>query len=316
MKCTVDLTVRWQYTASHSFIQYYSNVELLPGHVLGQWFCLERSTGKLLWRQDFTVPNTVFAVRDDVIIASETRSDGPWTANVGIYGISPIDGEVIWRDGDKGFWANLFGLNLLGETAVEVRDNGEVVTQSGRVLDLKTGKKIRKEKTRADDDIVQINPGEKLYRLKAVDCGRGKILKLGTPGQPENKDSWNFSSNLCLFLEAEGGEIVWEFQLEKRGYFIEGNYFSYRYRPPFVWAIASNAPLYIPDPQYPESFVFNEEPKAYFILVLDTNSGEIVKTVPLGGGELFNSCRLESIDDSNILVSGTNSQNTLWCFDI
>ncbi len=312
----VDLTVRWQYRASHSLTQYYGNVELLPGRVLGQWFCLERSTGQLLWHQNFTAPNTVFAVRDDVIIASETRSDGPRTANFGIYGISLINGKVIWRDGDKDFLGNLFGLNLLGETAVEVRDNGEVVTQSGRVLDLKTGNNIRKEKTRADRDILPINPGEKLYGLKAVDCGRGKILKLGTPGQPENKDSWNFSTNLCLFQEDKGGEIVWEFQLEKRGYFIEGNYFSYRYRPPFVWAIASDKPLYIPDPQHPKYLVFNQEPKAYFILVLDTNSGEIVKTVPLGGGEVFNSCRLESIDDSNILVSGTNYQNTLLCFDI
>ena len=110
----LDLTVRWQDRASHSLTQHYRNFELCPRHLFGQWFCLERFTGNFLWRQYFTAPNVVFTISDRVILASKIMYDRSWIATIDIYGIYLINGEVILRDGNRGFLGKFICLQPVG----------------------------------------------------------------------------------------------------------------------------------------------------------------------------------------------------------
>src|SRR4051794_33898504 len=72
----VEPTHQWSFTARNGLTQWYGHVRLLPGHALGQWFCVDRRTGKPLWERSFSRPNSVNGVADGVIVASETQSVG------------------------------------------------------------------------------------------------------------------------------------------------------------------------------------------------------------------------------------------------
>ena len=45
----VHETPAWHYKTKHTVTLGYGPVHLLPHHVLGQWFCVHRETGRLLW---------------------------------------------------------------------------------------------------------------------------------------------------------------------------------------------------------------------------------------------------------------------------
>lgn len=60
----IESTPHWTFTARHPFTQSYGHVHLLPGHALGQWFCVDRDTGRLLWERSFTRPDSIRAVAD------------------------------------------------------------------------------------------------------------------------------------------------------------------------------------------------------------------------------------------------------------
>jgi hypothetical protein len=46
-------TTLWKFASNESLTQCYGHVHLLPQHVLGQWFCVARDSGKLLWQREF-----------------------------------------------------------------------------------------------------------------------------------------------------------------------------------------------------------------------------------------------------------------------
>jgi hypothetical protein len=69
---------------------------LLGPYVVGQWFVLEAETGREHWSRRLRRPNTVRGVAHDVIIASEMRSDGPWTVVRSDYYSYRLAGDVIY----------------------------------------------------------------------------------------------------------------------------------------------------------------------------------------------------------------------------
>src|SRR5262249_7436635 len=93
----------------------------------------------------------VVGLTEDVAVASETRSDGPWTADFGCYGISLKTGDLLWASHAAGLWGRVLRLldsvpfftNDLRDTPARVRGN-EVICNSGRVLDVHTGADLRR----------------------------------------------------------------------------------------------------------------------------------------------------------------------------
>jgi len=84
--------------------RWYGYVDYDGDYVTGQWFSLDADTGKEHGFRRFFRPNSVCGVDPDVIVAHETRSDGPWTFDFGIYGIHARSGELMWTSHDRGLW--------------------------------------------------------------------------------------------------------------------------------------------------------------------------------------------------------------------
>lgn len=100
----------WRTTARHSVIPAYSHVHLLADRVLGQWFCLERETGKPLWDQASAEWDSVLGVSEGVIVATGVEIRRPFSGTFGAFGIALQTGELLWtshyaQPSGKGLWA-------------------------------------------------------------------------------------------------------------------------------------------------------------------------------------------------------------------
>jgi hypothetical protein len=73
----LDVMPPWTFSGRSSLTKSYGHVHRLPSSVRGQWFCLDRPDGRLPWKRWVVRPNAIWEVVSGVIIASETRSDGP-----------------------------------------------------------------------------------------------------------------------------------------------------------------------------------------------------------------------------------------------
>lgn len=146
----IEPNPRWSFAADRSLI-WYGHTQLLSDRVIGPWFCLDRETGSLIWQRTFRRPNTIRGVSERVIVASETRSDGPWTADFGCYGICMKTGKLLWTSHAPGWWGRAVRLfdyipgftNELRDTPHHIRGS-EVFCTSGRVVDLLTGTNLRR----------------------------------------------------------------------------------------------------------------------------------------------------------------------------
>lgn len=127
-------------------------VFLASERVIGPWFCLDRVTGEVIWhfpRRKLGRPNKIVGVENGVIVATETRHDGPCIVDYGAYGISVEDGSYLWprlQSAGKGWFARLLDFvpdftNEFRATAVGITSDG-VLCERGELLDLRTGKQI------------------------------------------------------------------------------------------------------------------------------------------------------------------------------
>jgi hypothetical protein len=172
----------WTFDARRRLTDWYDHVELLPNHVLGQWFCAERATGRRLWERGFIRPNNVVGIADGVIVASEMRSDGPWTAGFGCYGISLETGRLLWTSHGEGGWDRFVRmLDFVPGFTNELRDapveetGGRCRCGSGRVLDVRTGRTVRplsKEEACAERPEVMTDAC-RLYSTPALEVRTG-----------------------------------------------------------------------------------------------------------------------------------------------
>lgn len=312
----LDSTPLWIFTSQLSLTQWYGYVHLLPEHAVGQWFCCDRLTGQLLWQTTFPRANTLRGVDSGVIVASEMRSDGPWTADFGCYGISLSDGSLLWTAHRSG-WSNWLvqWLDLVPGFTNELRDSpavvtrGEVVCTSGRVLDIRTGQQLRRISRAA----VQALPmpqqrGWEFYRsplsidLPRVEFAPGCWLA-HLPGEHP-------AANGILSISAKNaaGETLWTFSTAALGGYIAGNFYSYRIAPPFLYLVLSDQPLHRTDSrnqQHPDRQLRNWQ-----LITVALVTGNVVQRIPLGT-EPQELCRIEDLDDSGLLIS-TSSRSLMY----
>lgn len=313
---------RWIHRSNRPLTQWYGHVQLLPKHVLGQWACLERSTGQLLWAHPLGRPNRVCGVGAGVIVASEMRSDGPWTADFGVYGIDLETGRLLWTSHAGGIWGRVIrALDAVPLFTNELRDRPatvratDCVTGRGRVLDLKTGKRIGNEPTPADQPGVPEGVARTLYREGSCALEWG-TLRLGSPEAPATaerngrKQVHSLRGELRFFLQTADGQVLWKFDIKEHGYHCGSDYFSYRLAAPFVYVIVSDRPDDVPAPRRDARYVVPNAGQ-YHLLTIDARTGRIEQRFPITDSEVYR-CRLEDVDDSAVLVS---VEDSLMYFD-
>ena len=307
---------RWMFASSKPLTRWYGHVHLLPNHVVGQWFCVDRLSGQVKWQLNFGRPNTITAVNSDVIVASEMRSDGPWTASFGCYGICLDTGQLLWKSHRSGFWGRFVRLldfvpgftNDLRDTPHHVED-GKVYCQSGRVLDARTGQTLQK----VDPEIIRshekpISLGQQFYDSgletdhPRVAIGDGLFLRhvQATKGKQRGV--------LEISAQNKSANSTWRFSVEQFGRHIDGNFYSYRLVPPFIYFVVSDEPRYKPHPTK-EHYVL-PNPTLWHVISIALETGKIVQDFSLGSDKL-EECRIEDVDDRGLLI-GKSSRELLY----
>lgn len=309
----------WTYEARCGLRQWYGHMQLLEKRALGQWLCLDVDSGTLLWERRYHRPNTVVGVSENVIVATEMRSDGPWTLTFGGYGISLETGELLWTSHAKPRWNGFLRfLDLIPGFTNELRDTpvgvkgSQCACESGRVLDIHTGRQIGKTphveawRSGSSGSSDRQAPAQRLYDTQIagggprfVKIGDGKLLTHQWDSEPPTETPSEQQFRLCL-LDARHN-LQWKFAIRDFNKYIEGNFFSYRYAGDCVYLIVSDEPPYVPvKPDAP--YLVQPNPTTYHLWTLDIGSGAILQKIPVTDAGVTE-CRIEDLTDDYLLVS-------------
>lgn len=307
----LEPTPHWRYVSKRPLTQWYGHVHLLKDHVVGQWFCLDRESGNLNWVRTFYRPNSVEGFSGGIIVATETRSDGPWTASFGCYGISLETGRLLWTSHASGVWGRtLRVLDFVPGFTNEFRDTpcyveeGKVFCASGRVLDVQRGtllEKLTPEAVQAYKKPVTL--GQLFYRshhgnaASPIAISNGILLLHIIPTDSTNQSGWKIAAT------TEAGEPLWTFSIEQLGRYIDGNFYSYRLLPPFLYLVVSEEPRYRPHPTKKHYVLGNAS--RWHLVTLDIATGAVLQDFSLGN-EKIDECRIEDVDEEGLLISHGN----------
>lgn len=311
----IDPQPRWQFVAKRSLTKWYGHVHLLSDRALGQWFCLERESGEWLWERSICRANSIAGIAADVIVASEMRSDGPWTADFGCYGISLTTGELLWTSHGSGTWGIFLRiLDFVPGFTNDLRDSPhriqgtECFCRSGRVIDVRDGRLLRRvsgeeleQHVRPSTDFDRL--AETGYRVDApsrIGIGPDAWLSCRRDGEAARR----IAGRVRFFETRDDGSELWSFDLAQTRF--AGNGHSWRFcsavgtRPSVIYIVVSDAPNRAPDPKRRPHFVVPCR-TTYRLLTLDASEGQIVQEVVLGRAD--SDCRIEDVDESGLLVS-------------
>lgn len=306
----LDQTAKWIFSDAKPLTQWYGHVHLLSEHAVGQWLCVNRKSGQLLWRSEFWRPNTFCGVDSDVIVASEMRSDGPWTATFGCYGISLKSGTLIWTShgsGMRGILLQIFDYlpgytNGLRDSPHHLK-NGKVFCNSGRVLNVTTGQLLEK----ADSPDTQFDkPPRRIDEVfynstlnkeqEAISIGGGIFLR-----HLRQVESGN--SSLEIMADTEAGENIWSFSTNVLGRKFDGNFYSHRLMPPYLYLIVSDQDRFRPNPAHKNQVLPN--PTYWHFVAVDLRNGNVAQDFSLCDQKL-EECRIEDVDDRGLLIGRSN----------
>lgn len=306
----------WMFTSKRPLTRWYEHVRLLPNRVVGQWFCLDRSSGTRLWERRLERPDEIVGIDSGVIVANERWRLSFGSARRGCYGISLDEGRLLWTSHASGFGGRV--LRLLdfvpGYPNISVRDcpryvlNGKCYCRSGRVLDVQTGALLERL---PPDSLVEPKQKESetqvLGRSKSLDdpvnlkAGDGLWLshKLETKQEYDQDELFNSVWEFRLFLTDDSGHVLWEFDIKDTGY--EMRYCPYeekcRCALPYLYLLACE--------QRGTKMSGNVEvydSSQFHLLTLDLGSRSLVQDIQIATHPV-DSCRFEDIDQQGVLVS-------------
>lgn len=307
----------WSFMSRMPLTQWYGHVSLLNDRVVGQWLCLRRTDGTLLWQRRLRRANTILDVVHDVIVATEIRSDGPWTLDFGCYGISLHTGEVLWishGEGLRGILGRLFDYvpgftNSMRDSPAAV-DRECVYCQSGRVLDVRSGMMLHRV---SKAEILPLKPRAFRRRIQSLTIlsDRGALQSIPllvdddlflTRAVPLNTQPQTISASPeiddSLYAISGNGKLRWQFRATDLGYY--GGVIPFTFVPPFIYVVVSDSPPIVPiRPDQP--LLVRSNPGTWHALTLDVVTGSVLQDVVLGHSE--DGARIEDADDRGVLFS-------------
>jgi len=290
------LEPRWTYSNPLGLSKWYGHVDYHGRYVIGQWFALDAETGTQYWTRRFFRPTTVCGCAHGVIVASETRSDGPWTVGFGVYGIDAQTGNLRWVNHGRGLWGKLLRcFDYVPGFTNEFRDvpkclvDQYVVTERGRILDVRTGRDCPSVKFNEPNNDDRSGPPHKLYDNKSLETDGDTIKVEG------------HHDDFVILRRDKNGNDVWRFAAKDSSLHVDGNYYSYRFHDGRIFFILGDAPNSVPINEAKPLYV-KANSANYQLGILDISSGECILH-PLASAMRRNECRIEAIRDSRMLVS-------------
>ena len=325
----VTPTKCWSFATRKQLTQWYGHVHLLKNRVVGQWFALDRTSGASLWEKSFRRANSIFEITDKVILATETRSDGPWTMSFGCAGISIENGDLLWRWYGRGLWGNFVELldwvpgftNDLRTGFVGARES-QCVTARGDVLDIHTGRLLAREAdtTRWKKDFAPQTPAQKIFYGLPVEISEGQWLSLRegmlkVHKLPNGVQISEFPQRKLPFgfvLRDSSGRVLWNWGPEETGLNPALNFYGWRLVGKQLLILGGEQPATVPiDPKKP--LIVRPNPTKYHLLIVDALTGQVSQRMAVGDERMI-SCRIEDADDDGFLLSHENK--TLFYFSL
>lgn len=287
----------WRYRGDHPLTKWYGHVQIAAPDVIGQWVRLDLETGQRHWHHELGRPNVLIGMTDTMLIASEMRSDGPWTLTFGVYGIDRATGELRWTSHREGWMGRLCRLldRVPGFTN-EIRDAPERVVdeycicQSGRVLSARTGALL--DVAAPDVPEAPVSDAWQLYHEHHLALPDGRLWV--------NHDRADFR----IGLEVDG-QTRWQLSVADQGRYIDSNYFSWRLVGAYVLLLVSK------QPQVPaQGHGFTLQQADFILWFVSIATGAIEHREHVGTGVMR--CRIEDATSSHILIS--DAGHHLQCY--
>lgn len=258
-------------------------------------------------------------VDQGVIVATETRSDGPWTGAFGCYGLDLKSGRHRWSNHGgivRGSLAKLLGFipgltNSVRDTAQWVAD-GRVYTRCGRVLDVQSGQAVGSHTTEvpppgapgAPTAGVYATRARRLYEEREVELDDGGSIRL----EPLEK---SLGFDTIVHRDAGGCETTLVDATESAdGY--EQNFYGFRLHEsrPLLFVLARDCPPTRPvDPDTP--YRVERVPGHYRLLVVDWTTGGRAE-FPLSIAQPAERCRIETLVGDTLLLSVDDRHLLMW----
>lgn len=289
------LKLRWTYRNPRGLTDWYGHVDYFDQYVIGQWFVLDSDTGVEYWSHRFLRANNIVDCQNGIIVASEMRSDGPWTVDFGIYGIDVQTGKILWINHGRGILGvALYCCDFVPGFTNELRDAPEaivdnlVVTRRGRCLDIRTGRECQPTATKAPP-FDRSSLASQLYHNKTLEVDGDTISVDG------------HDDNFSISRRDANSALKWCFHAKDHSAHVGGNYFTYRLHNGFVFIIVGDAPSHLPVRADKPWFVRSNSAN-YRLLILNISNGDIQASA-LELGTPCKECRIEAFRDSRVLIS-------------
>ena len=308
----------WTFTAKKHLHMSYGHVHLLSDSVVGQWFVAKRIGGECLWEKEFARVNTIFEITDDVILASETRSDGPWTLDFGCYGISLPNGEMLWKWYGEGLRGKSTAmLDVVPGLTNELRPHffgvrgKECATKDGHILDVHTGKLLRHEAkiTIPEKTYGPQTAAQKIYRGQSIEIDQNRLLSTREARMKEEKLSNGKTRVIHLKqtkpfgfkLQDAQGEVMWDWSPTEIGLHPKENYYGWRLIENKLLLLCSEEPATVPI-RLDKPRIVKPNSAIYHLLLVDALTGKVDQNLVVSK-EKTDSCRIEDVDGRGVLVS-------------
>jgi hypothetical protein len=323
----IDPLPRWRFELNVEGQDIPQHAVFIGDSIVGPWFRLERETGRPIWCRSRPMPDAIYAVSREVILAGETVSQGPGTYTAGIYAISWSTGEVLWTHHHAGDH-RLRPAHVDLAAAVGDRDrdrvkavvDDRVITCQGRVLDLETGVQIAtisRDELAASPNVGGLlglalhTPAWRFYAEGEVALASGHWLALGDPktaalyrgmrklmpkGMTGPRAPFGRGEPLRLHRRGRKGQGRWDYELGTERAWIDSTFYALRLVEPYLYFVYAATETPHVDLTPPPNQAH------YQLACLELDSGHVVQTLRVGD-ESATAARIEDADARTILLS-------------
>lgn len=287
---------KWSFAGGGPLPPWNARIVLLPGYVLGSWYCRDRGTGRLVWQNECVDANIVCGVDSGVVVAADMDDD----ATRSFCGIGLEDGQVRWTADGSAVSAGLLSMEDYVPFFAGGFDRGPIRVKDGKVSTFWGHGPVRDVRTGMPT--TETN-------LAEPTASPFEPLRLH-PWTPHWSSVWVADGIELRFEIAEGLEFIgretnggehrgrerWRYAPRAAGRWTGECIYAYRIALPWLYLVGSEGPHQF-YPHLPPG-----PPAVWRLTVLDLRSGVVAQDLRLGSAPGY-ACRIEDLDESGLLVS-------------
>lgn len=305
----------WTVVAKHCLTQDYGYVRLLQRHVLGQWICIERDTGRVLWEHGFRRPNEIRGIAGDVIVATEVLSVGLMGRGAfHTYAFKLDTGDLQWTNHPCGKCGEPSAEGYSypdrydqqgADAAPRLVEEGKCFCYDGRVLNAASGREIGRipaDEVEMRATRMPADPAHAFYwsrfgstRKRGYPVAPGRQLRVGPHSDRE----------FSLHLNADDGANLWTFTLVRPDLeMTHPNFYSYQWAGKYMYLVVSE-PLAVEPMPTPGQYT-PPPPRRFHLLTIELERGTVAQDIPIETTPLAE-CRIEDVDERGLLISSDDA---------